>query len=113
MEHVDPDGRPRMGNARCQQGHPLWLVSEGYAYCVAQVYSMQRFSGWRLTPPPKPRKEGQWSIYPLHDGTKAWVTGRDYETLDEVLVIIQDDMDTSTPVLTPAPTYSEWLATVS
>ncbi len=117
MEYVDPDGRPKMGNTACQQGHPLWLVSEGYAYCVAftasEVYE-DRFSAWRLTPPPDTGAFGiQWVPYPLYDGSKAWVTWVDYETLDDALEVIQTDMDTSTPVLTPAPTYSEWLATVS
>lgn len=118
MGYVDPDGRPKIGNAQCLATHPLWLVSEGYAYCVAELWFdkvvvSRLFSAWRLTPPPNPRETKRWKAYQLSDGTRAWVTWSDYETLEEVLDVIQTDMNTSAPMLTPAPTYSEWLATVS
>lgn len=108
MEYVDPDGRPKMGNARCLTGHPLWLVSEGYAYCT---FLSGGFSAWKFS---HPHQIGSWGMFELEDGTSAWLANPVFETLDDTLAFIQRDMDGATnPQLSAAPTYYEWLATVS
>jgi len=33
MDYVDLGGRPQMGNARCNQGHPLWLKVKTLPLC--------------------------------------------------------------------------------
>lgn len=111
MDYVDPDGRPQMGNARCVQGHPLWLVAEGYAYCFgAWIYWP-----WRFTAPTEPNF-GQWQPGTLEDGTPVFV-GQGREHLGDVLRFIERDMEDEREAgqqsHIEAPSYSEWLATVS
>ena len=111
MDYTDPDGRPQMGNARCGQGHPLWLVAEGYAYC----YGEELYWPWRFTAPIEPTF-GQWRPGTLEDGTPVFV-GQGRKRLGDVLRFIERDMEDEREAgqqsHIEAPSYSEWLATVS
>lgn len=110
-EYIDPNGRPRMGNARCCQGHPLWLVAEGYGYCYGRGSYGMGYWAWRLAPPVK----GWWNETHLWDGSTAWqMEAR--RTLQGVLKDIEDDIRAhrSQPVQhSEGPTYAEWLAGVT
>lgn len=116
MDYTDPDGRPQMGNARCGQGHPLWLVDEGYAYCYGGGYAEQTlYWPWRFTAPIEPTF-GQWRPGTLEDGTPVFV-GQGRKRLGDVLAFIERDMEDEREAgqqsHIEAPSYSEWLATVS
>lgn len=116
MDYTDPDGRPQMGNARCDQGYPLWLVDEGYAYCYGVGYAEQTlYWPWRFTAPTKPTF-GQWWPGTLEDGTPVFV-GQGWFHLGDVLAFIERDMEDEREAgqqsHIEAPSYSEWLATVS
>ena len=86
------------GNARCSQNHPLWLISEGYAYCAGDL--APTFYAWRLTNPLA--NVSEWFPSMLTDGTPAWVSdGKTYLfSKQEVLDFIQKDMDI----------HREWMA---
>lgn len=88
---MNADGEIQYGNARCNQGHPLWLVAEGYAYCYEPNYMGRgpQWWPWRLA---KPRGGPWWHEEELEDGTPAWVIGGLYSKA-EVLALIQGDMD--------------------
>lgn len=89
--------RPDSGS-RCESGHPLMLVAEGYAYCSSTDWCGWTNSGWwpwRLSPP-SPRAPLRW--------TEDFIRGRDGEpvrvwrgsmerSLAEALAFIQEDMD--------------------
>lgn len=110
-EYVDPDGRPKLGNAKCSYFHPLWLVAEGYGYCRGMSYRFDiGFWAWRLS---EPAPDSGWRPTVLKDGSPAWVSyGR--SSLNEVLEFIQNDMKHGgQSVLAEGPTYADWLATVS
>jgi len=115
MDYTDPDGRPQMGNARCNQGHPLWLVAEGYAYCYSVGYAEQTlYWPWRFTAPIEPTF-GQWRPSTLKDGTPVFV-GQGRGHLGDVLRFIERDMEDEREAgqqsHIEAPSYSEWLAGV-
>jgi len=116
-DYVDPDGRPQMGNARCGQGHPLWLVAEGYAYCYGALYGVKSllYWPWRFTAPIE-LTFGEWRSSVLEDRTPVFV-GKGREHLGDVLAFIERDMEAEREAgqqsHIEAPSYSEWLATVS
>jgi len=105
-EYVDLEGRPTF-HTQCTKGHPLWLVAEGYGYCWADS---GWFTAWRFT---NPGSGTAWYPYKLWDGSLAWVHRDDSKYLHEILNLIEADMRTRSSVPEPAPTYAEWLATVS
>lgn len=105
-EYVDPEGRPAF-HTQCAEEHPLWLVTEGYGYCRGDD---GWFSAWRFTYPGSGTK---WRPYKLKDESLAWVHRDDSKYLHEILNLIEADMRTGSSVPEPAPTYAEWLATVS
>ena len=105
-EYVDPEGRPTF-HTQCAKGHPLWLVSEGYGYCYGDD---GWFTAWRFT---HPGSDTAWYPYELWDGSLAWIHRDDFKYLHEILNLIEADMRTGSSVPEPAPTYAEWLATVS
>lgn len=116
MDYVDPDGRPQMGNARCSQGHPLWLVAEGYAYCCgAGMTGEELYWPCRFTAPTEPAFDN-WQRDVLEDGTPVFV-GLGLGHLGDVLRFIERDMEAEREAgqqsHIEAPSYSEWLATVS
>lgn len=115
MDYTDPDGRPQMGNARCSQGHPLWLVAEGYAYCCgAGMTAKELYWPWRFTAPIK-STFGEWQRGVLEDGTPVFV-GQGRKRLGDVLAFIERDMEDEREAgqqsHIEAPSYDEWLAGV-
>jgi hypothetical protein len=105
-EYVDLEGRPTF-HTQCTKGHPLWLVAEGYGYCRTDS---GWFIAWRFT---NPGSGTAWYPDKLWDGSLAWVHRDDSKYLHEILNLIEADMRTGSSVPEPAPTYAEWLATVS
>ena len=81
------------GGSKCQMGHPLKLVAEGYAICSVT------WGDWyaiRLTPPRA--NLARWSEFNIvgRDGKMipawdGWVGG--YRTKANVLAFIQEDID--------------------
>ena len=116
MDYVDPDGRPQIGNARCDEGHPLWLVAEGYAYCYGVGDAEKTlYWTWRFTAPAGPDFD-KWLYSELEDGTPVF-SGYGTRSLSEILSFIKRDMEAERKAgqqsHIEAPSYSEWLATVS
>lgn len=108
----------RFGNSTCHSGHPLWLVSEGYAYCVDEKAKPVAYFAWRTTEPARYSwisRRMYWEGGRLQDGTEMWVTFPGVHSLDTVLEIIQEDMAYHQSVLgdpSPLLPYDEWLVTV-
>ena len=78
--------------SRCESGHPLVLVAEGYAYCQGSVMG---WWPWRLTRPHTSRVRW-WSADAIvgRDGERivAWL-GDHRSSLASVLDFIQRDID--------------------
>lgn len=96
------------GNARCGNGHPLWVVTEGYAYCHATI---GYWFAWRFTQP----LSNHWRRFPLEDGTEAWVQIGSATSKAEMLAFIEADIEAhrEAPALAEGPTYAEYLAAVA
>lgn len=102
----------------CGDEHPLWLVAEGYGYCVREDGPF--FYAWKLGGEPAGGSfrgpNPLWREAPLvGDGAWAWVT-ESRSTLCDVLEVIQADIEACrgqsvAPV--KGPTYTDWLAEVS
>ncbi len=84
-EHID-------SGSRCELGHPLMLVAEGYAYCHEPA---TWWWPWRLTPPHASREQW-WGTLDIvgRDGERieAWF-GPPFSSLASVLGYIQRDID--------------------
>lgn len=109
------------GNAQCSQGHPLWLVAEGYARCFGPDTWNFRDGhfAWRFTEPTYNVFDGEgnpagqgWQHHGLSDDTEAWVTAKSWRTIDECLAFVQADIDTHQGLewVQEGPTFAEWNA---
>lgn len=117
------------GNATCQDGHPLWVIEENYAYCkldlelgslVASVLGPTVIWAWRFTRPSEERLHNwcHWSgvraAWPnaIPNGYYSRPT---FRTKAEMLAFIKDDIaaHAEAPTLAPGPTYAEYLAAVA
>lgn len=80
--------------SRCESGHPLMLVAEGYAYCSEERISVSWWP-WRLTPP-SPELGHSWTndLIRGRDGRPltAW-HGMAEHSLAAVLAFIQEDIE--------------------
>ena len=91
-EHID-------SGSRCDAGHPLMLVAEGYAYCSDEDGRRPSRPGWwpwRLAPPSPARAPLQWTgdLIRGRDGEPVQVwRGPMERSLAEALAFIQEDMD--------------------
>lgn len=84
--------------ARCGSGHRIWLVAEGYGYCVDDRAPRPEFFAWRFSSPST--SEGiekitgcTWRRAALSHGKGAWVqSGYSYakqDVLDGILADIE------------------------
>lgn len=85
-EHID-------SGSRCESGHPLVLVAEGYAYCSEEFWVS--WWPWRLTPPRRDLGRS-WTddFIRGRDGRPltAW-HGMAEHSLAAVLAFIQEDIE--------------------
>ena len=92
--------------SECVDGHPLYLVAEGYAFCSLtlrgfdplargslQLVERHYYYAWRFTPP---ALGGSWASSTIKgrngERIEAWVWRR-AQSKDEILAIIQADID--------------------
>lgn len=79
----------RWGNAECRRKHPLWLISEGYAYCYEE--KIDSWYAWRLAEPAQ--GTAYWQPEILWDGQSVWLGRYSFPTKSDLLDFIQRDMD--------------------
>lgn len=121
-EHV------QMWQTVCREGDPVYLLSEGYAYCVDRdIYELnESYYLYRLTPPLaylQKQGTGPWvpfSIYPSAEAREHKYGEREvfirrgrFTTKQEMLQEVEQDMWRGSGQPLEAPSYAEWLATVS
>lgn len=83
--------------SRCESGHPLMLVAEGYAYCSDGMEAANSVSWWpwRLTPPHRELGHS-WTNDVIRGRDRrpltAWI-GEEAHSLAAVLAFIQEDIE--------------------
>lgn len=87
MEEVD-------SGSKCEVGHPIWLVAEGYGLCVTVTPDIRTiWYPWRFSPP-RTNKEA-WGLFGIKgrngESAEAW-TGKAFYSKKEALDEIQADM---------------------
>lgn len=83
--------------SRCESGHPLVLVAEGYAYCSDGMEAASPVSWWpwRLTPP-RPDLGHSWTDDFIRGRDRRRLTawrGKEAHSLAAVLAFIQEDIE--------------------
>lgn len=97
----------------CPMGDPMWLISEGYAYCTEERDQMLHL--YKLTVPVynSPRK---WHPFTLNGDTLyIYLKGWSYHQFDKLLDAVEHDINlerNAGSILMESKPYSEWLAEV-
>ena len=118
-EHV------QMGQTVCREGDPVYLLSEGYAYCIERVVDklLEIYYLYRLTAPSNREGSSVWvpfGIYPDREAfaerrgeRKVFILLGNFYSKQEMLLEVEQDMRRGSGQPLEAPSYAEWLATVS